>query len=135
VPRLTSQCRRRSAPTIALAVCLLLRNLNANLESRVAFGQTAFDSPEVRATADIVAPDLLRGPHYQLGPTVSTFAFMNNYSVTSDYGPFTAPSDARLRRLIREIAAIAELQKIHQSDAFAKATVEAGKGSCKAPST
>jgi hypothetical protein len=53
---------------------------------------------------------------------------MNQYSVTSDYGPFTAPSDARLRRLIREIAAIAELQKIHQSDAFAKATVEAGKG-------
>ena len=53
---------------------------------------------------------------------------MNPYSVTSDYGPFTAPSDARLRRLIREIAAIAELQKIHQSDAFAKATVEAGKG-------
>jgi hypothetical protein len=128
VPRLTLQCRRRSSPTIALAVCLLLGNLNANLESRVAFGQTAFDSPEVRATADIVAPDLLRGPHYQLGPTVSTFAFMNHYSVTSDYGPFTAPSDARLRRLIREIAAIAELQKIHQSDAFAKATVEAGKG-------
>ena len=128
MPRLTLQCRWRSAPTIAVAVYLLLVNLNANLESRVAFGQTAFDSPEVRATADIVAPDLLRGPHYQLGPTVSTFAFMNQYSVTSDYGPFTAPSDARLRRLIREIAAIAELQKIHQSDAFAKATVEAGKG-------
>ena len=53
---------------------------------------------------------------------------MNHYSVTSDYGAFTGPSDARLRRLIREIAAIAELQKIHQSDAFAKATVEAGKG-------
>ena len=84
--------------------------------------------PEVRATADVGPPDLLRGPHYQLGPTVSTFAFMNQYSVSSDYGPFTAPSDARLRRLIREIAAMAELQKIHQSDAFAKATVEAGKG-------
>jgi len=91
-------------------------------------GQTGFDSPEVRATTDVVPPPLLRGPHPQLGPTSSTFAFMNPYSVTSDYGPFTAPSDARLRRLIREIAAIAELQKIHQSDAFAKATVEAGKG-------
>ena len=93
-----------------------------------ALGQTGFDSPEVRATADVAPAALLRGPHYQLGPTVSTFAFMNHYSVTSDYGPFTAPSDARLRRLIHEIAAIAELQKIHQSDAFAKATVEAGKG-------
>jgi hypothetical protein len=63
-----------------------------------------------------------------MGPTVRTFAFMNQYSVTSDYGAFTASSDARLRRLAREITAIAKLEKIHQSDAFAKATVEAGKG-------
>jgi hypothetical protein len=107
---------------------LLLVNLNTNLRAEAVLGQTAFDSPEIRATADVVPPALLRGPHYQLGPTVRTFAFMNQYSVTSDYGPFTATSDARLRRLIREIAAIAELQKIRQSDAFAKATVEAGKG-------
>jgi len=53
---------------------------------------------------------------------------MNQYSVTSDYGPFSAPSDARLRRLVRELAAIAELKVIHESNAFAKATVEAGKG-------
>jgi hypothetical protein len=87
-----------------------------------------FDSPEIRATADVVPQALLRGPHWQLGPTVVTFAFMNQYSVTSDYGSFTPASDARLRRLVREIAAIAALQKIHQSDAFAKATVDAGKG-------
>jgi len=76
----------------------------------------------------VVPPELLRGPHYQLGPTVRTFTFMNQYTVASDYGAFTASSDARLRRLIREIAAIAELKKVHQSDAFAKATVDAGKG-------
>src|SRR5262245_13944681 len=93
-----------------------------------ASSQTAFDSPEVRPASDVVPPELLRGPHYQLGPTVRTFTFMNQYSVTSDYGSFHPPSDARLRRLVREIAAIAGLQKIHQSDAFAKATVDAGKG-------
>jgi len=113
------------------AAVLLLLALGSGLRDGAALAQTGFDSPEVRATADVVVPDLLRGPHYQLGPTVSTFAFMNHYTVTSDYGPFTAPSDARLRRLIREIAAIAELQKIHRSDAFAKATVEAGKGVVK----
>jgi hypothetical protein len=129
VPRIRPHnCRGRTVPTIAAAVFLLLVNLNTNLRAEAALGQTAFDSPEVRATADVVPPALLRGPHYQLGPTVRTFAFMNQYSVTSDYGPFTATNDARLRRLIREIAAIAELQKIRQSDAFAKATVEAGKG-------
>src|SRR6516162_1626987 len=110
---------------------VVLANSGGSLAEEAATGQAAFDSPEVRATADVVAPDLLRGPHYQLGPIVSSFAFMDHYTVTSDYGPFTAPSDARLRRLIREIAAIAELQKIHQSDAFAKATVEAGKGVVK----
>jgi hypothetical protein len=74
--------------------------------------------PEIRP-ADLVAPaDLLRGQHYMLGPTVTTFAYMNRYSVTSDYGPFIAPSDARLRRLIREITAIAQLKAMQETDAF-----------------
>jgi hypothetical protein len=108
-----------------VAAVVLLANSGGSLAEEGAPSQPAFDSPEVRATGDVVPPVLLRRPHYQLGPTVRTFAFMNQYSVSSDYGRFSPPSDARLRRLIREIAAIAELQKIHESDAFAKATVEA----------
>jgi hypothetical protein len=106
----------------------LLVNLNAGPAGGAANGQTAFDPPEIRAAADVVPPALLQGPHFRVGPAVTTFAFMNQYSVTSDYGAFNPPSDARLRRLVREIAAIAELKKISQSDAFAKATVAAGKG-------
>jgi hypothetical protein len=129
VPRLTPRNYRwRTVLTIAVSVFLLLVSINTYLRGGVALGQTPFDPPEVREASDVVPPALLRGPHYQLGPTVKTFTFMNQYSVTSDYGAFTPTSDARLRRLVREIAAIAELQKIHQSDAFAKATVEAGKG-------
>lgn len=83
--------------------------------------------PETRATADVVAPELLKGPHYALGPEVSTFSYQNRFTATSDFGPFTAPSDARLRRLIREISAIAELKQMQQTDAFQKAAIEAGK--------
>ncbi|HTD54429.1 MAG TPA: hypothetical protein VK670_03545 [Silvibacterium sp.] len=115
-------------PLAFVAAMVLSANSSAGLAEDAAPGQGEFASPEVRATADVVPPALLRGPHYELGPTVRTFAFMNQYSVTSDYGSFSPPSDARLRRLIREIAAIAELQKIHQSDAFTRATVAAGKG-------
>jgi hypothetical protein len=119
----------RAALTLAgAAATLLLLNLETGLAGEAALGQTAFDAPEVRAASDVLPSALMSGPHYQVGPTVKTFAFMNQYSVTSDYGAFAPPSDARLRRLVREIAAIAELKKIHQSDAFAKATVEAGKG-------
>src|SRR6516165_10031827 len=56
--------------------------------------------PEIRPTDTAASVELLRGQHYSLGPTVTTFAYMNRYTVASDYGPFVAPSDARLRRLI-----------------------------------
>jgi hypothetical protein len=56
---------------------------------------------------------------------------MNRYTVTSDYGPFVAPSDAGLRRLIREIAAIAKLKAMQDTDAFGKAAMEAGKSSLR----
>jgi hypothetical protein len=120
---------RRSALTlVCAAAAVLMIDLDGRLCGTAALGQSAYDPPEVRAAADVAPPALMAGPHYRVDPTVRTFTFMNQYSVTSDYGVFAAPSDARLRRLIREIAAIAALQKIHQSDAFANATVEAGKG-------
>jgi len=111
-----------------VVAAVLLASPAVGLSGEIPEERAAFDPPEDRPASDVVPPELLRGPHYQLGPTVRTFTFMNQYSVTSDYGSFHPPSDARLRRLVREIAAIAGLQKIHQSDAFAKATVDAGKG-------
>lgn len=61
------------------------------------------------------------------------FAYQNRYTITSaDYGPFTAPCDARLRRLIREIGAIAQLQAMQETDAFKKAALEAGKSPFRA---
>ena len=87
--------------------------------------------PETRPTDTVAPVELRHGQHYSLGPTVTTFAYMNRYTVTSDYGPFVAPSDARLRRLIREIAAIAKLRDIQDTDAFGKAAMEAGKSSLR----
>jgi hypothetical protein len=123
----------RTDPLLGLRLGLIIAAVlsaspAAGLSGEIPEERAAFDPPEDRPTPDVVPPGLLRGPHYQLGPTVRTFAFMNQYSVTSDYGSFNPPSNARLRRLVREIAAIAELQTIHQSDAFAKATIDAGKG-------
>jgi hypothetical protein len=83
--------------------------------------------PEIRPAVDVVPPDLLKGPHFAVDPSVTTFTYQNRFTVASDFGPFEAPSDARLRRLIREIAAIAELKKMQQTDAFEKAAIEAGK--------
>lgn len=83
--------------------------------------------PEIRPTDAVVAKDMQSGPHFALGPTVTTLAYLNRYTVNTDYGPFIAPSDVRLRRLLRETAAIAQLQAMQRTDAFEKAAVEAGK--------
>ena len=103
------------------------------LHASRAFAQPDWDEqPEIRPTDQVAAAaDLLHGPHYALGPTVTTFAYLNRYTVVSDYGPFVAPSDARLRRLIREIAAIAQLKAMQETDAFKQAAAEAGKSAVR----
>src|SRR5262249_47503218 len=111
-----------------VVAAVLLASPAVGLFGEISEERAAVDSPQGPPASDVVPAEVVLRPPYQLGPTVRTFTFMNQYSVTSDYGSFHPPSDARLRRLVREIAAIAGLQKIHQSDAFAKATVDAGKG-------
>jgi hypothetical protein len=81
-----------------------------------------------RPVGDVVSPDLLAGPHYRLAPTVQTSNYLNNFIVSSDYGTFEAPSDAMLRRLVREIHAIAVLHDVTLSDAYAQALKQAALG-------
>ena len=96
--------------------------------ARPASAQANWDAqPETRPTSAVAPAALLRGPGFALGPTVTTFAYLNRYTAASDFGPFVAPSDARLRRLVREIAAIGQLRQIQQGDAFKQAALEAGK--------
>ena len=83
--------------------------------------------PEIRPVSSVVPDDLRRGDHYTLDPDVRTAGFMNRYAMNSDFGPFVAPSDARLRRLVREVAAIAQLRAMQQSDVFGKAALDAGR--------
>ncbi|MFL5270075.1 MAG: hypothetical protein ACJ8AH_26390 [Stellaceae bacterium] len=90
-------CGLRAPLMVAYAtVSLLLANFSAGLCAEPSPNQAAFDSPEVQSASDVVPPALLAGPHYRVDPAVRTFAFMNQHSVTSDYGAFTAPSDVRL---------------------------------------
>src|SRR5262245_49140996 len=70
--------------------------------------------PEVRLAAEVLPPELISGAGFKVGREVTTHDFLNVYTVTSDYGAFTAQSDALLRRLEREITAIRALAEIQQ---------------------
>ncbi len=49
------------------------------------------EQPEIRPTESVAAGDLPHGAHCELGPTVTTFAYLNCYTTTSDYVPPAMP--------------------------------------------
>ena len=94
----------------------------------LAAAETAgFEVDPVRTAADLVPPDLLTGPHYRIEPRVVTSGFANWYVVTSDYGDFEIRGDRMLRTRIREIEALAALDEMSKTEAFAGAAGNALK--------
>jgi hypothetical protein len=91
----------------------------------------SFDKFGPRSIQAVVSADLMQGPHYRIAATVQTYDFLNDFITSSDYGVFESRSDAMLRRLLREIPAIASLRQISTGDAYAKAVEQAALGSVR----
>src|SRR6266852_2155039 len=88
-----------------------LAGLASALITTAAFAnEGGFETFEPRPTQEVIPADMIAGPHYHLAPTVRAFGYLNYFVTSSDYGTFVAPSDAMLRRLIRDIHAISVLQ-------------------------
>jgi len=83
-----------------------------------------FEVDPVRSAVELLPPDLLNSPHYRIDPQVVTSGFANRYAITSDYGEFEARGD---RMLIREIEALAALDEMSKTTAFADAAGNALK--------
>ena len=78
--------------------------------------------------AQVLPKELVRGPHYQTVNPVTSDGYMYRMSVRSDYGPFEVTGTGALRKLVREIGAIAQLREIKASKAFAGAVVDSAAG-------
>jgi hypothetical protein len=61
---------------------------------------------------------MLNGDNFEVKPNVTNDGFMNLYEVTSKYGEFTAYGDLELAKLIHQVDAIAELDKVSATDQF-----------------
>ncbi|MGD9924628.1 MAG: hypothetical protein AB7V13_24745 [Pseudorhodoplanes sp.] len=66
------------------------------------------------------------GPNYTILNPVRSDGFLRIYSVRSPYGNFTVVSDAMMQVRIRELAAVAELDKLTESNEFNNALGQAG---------
>jgi hypothetical protein len=88
-----------------------------------------YETPGDRKVSEILQPEILKGPHYRIREVVTTDGYMDRFTVESDYGVFEITGDIALRKLLREIYAIAALREIKGTDAFAAAV----KDSATAP--
>ncbi|NTV44063.1 MAG: hypothetical protein HGA63_12260, partial [Syntrophobacteraceae bacterium] len=85
-----------------------------------ASGAPRFEAPTNQKASDILPPQLLSGPHFKVRDKVVSYGYMHHYVVDSDFGVFEVTGDFALRKLIREIRAIAALREIKKSDAYLK---------------
>jgi hypothetical protein len=80
-----------------------------------------------RKASDILPSDKLSGPHYQIQERVVCYGYMDQFTVNSDYGPFQPSSDYALRKLLKEIQAIAILRQIKGSKVYLDSVKSAAK--------
>jgi hypothetical protein len=76
--------------------------------------------PVLRAS-ELLPPDLLSGPHHRVREAVETDGFLHRYVIDSDFGELEAAGDDLLRLRVREITALAELDRMQKREEFAKA--------------
>lgn len=77
-----------------------------------------FEVPVNRKAGSILPSELISGPHYRVRDTVVFYGYMHHYVVDSDFGVFEVTGDMALRKLIREIGAIAALQEVKKTEAY-----------------
>jgi hypothetical protein len=86
-----------------------------------------FEIPGSRKASEILTPAELVGPHYRIQEKVVSYGYMHHWAVESDFGTFEVTGDGALRKLSREIRAIAALKKVSTAEAVGDSVVLAAK--------
>lgn len=82
--------------------------------------------PELKAS-EILKPELLKGPNFEVRDPVPTGSGMNQFTIDSDFGVFQADGNEMLLQRLKEIDAIARLSEVSRTDEFKKSLVGAAK--------
>ena len=88
-----------------------------------AFGHLGAKECEIPTNAkasEILPADRISGPYHRIKDAVVSHGYMYRYTVVSDFDVFEATGNGALRKLLREIPAIATLRKVSETEAFAK---------------
>jgi hypothetical protein len=83
--------------------------------------QPASQAPPVLSARELLPPDMLAGPHFQVDDRVPTDGLLGHFTLRSGFGTFVAPGRELLRVRIAELPAIQHLEATSQTDVFLQA--------------
>lgn len=92
-----------------------------------------FEAAPVLVASKVLPPKLLKGPHYSIDERVPNDGYFNTYTVRTSFGVFKPTGRPLLEIRIKEIQAIAELDKLASTQVFVDAAKSTGKGVLLAP--
>lgn len=97
--------------------CVIAGFLIVSLQTSAA---PTYESPTILKASKILPPDLVKGPHHHVDEKVVNDAYLNLYTLHSEYGDVQVTSTAKLMKYIHEVNAVAKMKEIQDSDEFAK---------------
>ncbi len=86
-----------------------------------------YEVPSDHKITEILPAEKIKGPHYLIRERVPSFGYMHHFTVDSDFGVFEITGDGALRKLLKEIQAIAALKKIKESKVYLESVKNAAK--------
>lgn len=109
--------REERARRLRAAGCLAASlALSASIAER-AVAEDPERAPEI-AAAQVLSPELASGAEHRVGDPVRSDGLLNHYSVHSRFGSFEIEGRPLLEIRIRELAALAELDRVSKSEVF-----------------
>ncbi|MCZ6580550.1 MAG: hypothetical protein O6840_02840, partial [Nitrospirae bacterium] len=79
-----------------------------------------YETPQVLDARVILPPELLKSEYHTVLDEVVPFRYTRHFRITSPYGQFEAYGEDMLRTRVQEIQALARLEEITQTSAFAE---------------
>jgi uncharacterized lipoprotein YbaY len=96
----------------------LQQNIHVTLVGKCRIIDSRYERVTQARASEILPPELLSGPYHKVSEDVSIRGPQYFFEIDSDFGQFQAQGRARLRRLVREINAIAVLKEVTKTKSF-----------------
>jgi len=108
--------------TAALAMASVLVTASTVTPVRA---QSRFETEPVLKATDLVAPELLKGPHFTVDNRVPINGFLARFTIRSDYGTFDAHGIHMFQIRVKEVYALTQLDDMSKTKEFAEAAGKA----------